>query len=79
MAVESVAAAKRCSYAPPGTYGHECGRPGVFVGLKPSEHTRSGTYFAVRCAECRDLTGRDNWGIKEWRPFDPSVHINEFR
>lgn len=69
----------RCSYAAAGTYGHECGRPGMFVGIKASEVTRSGVFYAVRCASCREATGRENWGIKQWEPLDPTQHVNQFR
>lgn len=68
--------ATRCTFAHIGTYGHECGRPALFVGIRPSEHTTSGTYFARRCAACRELVGGENVGLKDWQPFDPSRHVN---
>lgn len=69
----------RCTYAYPGTYGHECGRPAVFAGVKASEYTANGLYFAHRCAECRDATGRDNCGIRTWEPLDQTKHRNVWR
>ena len=68
----------KCSYAFPGTYGHECGKPATLAGTRPSECTRSGVYHAHRCAACATETGRDNWGIRQWMPLDPTVHVNDF-
>lgn len=69
----------RCAYAYPGTFGHECGRPALFAGAKPSESTKSGTFWSYRCAECKDLTGEDNRGITRWEQLDPAKHVNEWR
>lgn len=77
MAIETNAT--RCTYAAAGTYGHECSRPALFVGIRASEHTRSGIYFARRCVECRDATGRENWGLRDWQAFDPARHVNQWR
>lgn len=68
----------RCTYAYPGTYGHECGKPATLAGTKAREYTRNGVYHALRCAECAEQTGRDNWGIRQWVPADPAVHVNDF-
>lgn len=69
----------RCGYAQPGTFGHECGRPAVFVGIKPSIFAATGTFYAYRCAECREFTGEDNWGITSWESADPARHVNVWR
>ena len=69
----------RCSYAFPGTYGHECGREGVTVAVLPSERTRSGLYYAARCASCRDQTGRDNWGVLRFEDPGQPHQTNEWR
>jgi hypothetical protein len=70
------AAEQKCGYAHAGTFGHECGRPAVFAGRKPSDKTKSGIFWAARCAECRDLTGQDNHGITSWEPLDQAKHVN---
>lgn len=54
----------RCSFAYPGTYGHECGGRAVCVAVKASESTKSGLFYSGRCAECREAkAGDDNLGI----------------
>ena len=68
-----------CGYAFPGTYGHECGKPATLAGSHPSELTRSGIYWARRCAECAALTGPDNALIRKWEPLDPITHRNEWK
>jgi hypothetical protein len=67
-----------CGYGHAGTFGHECGRPAVVAGAKPSESTKSGIFWSARCADCKELTGRDNWGITRWEPLDPAKHVNEW-
>lgn len=69
----------RCDYAVAGTYGHECGKPALFVRAKSSNLTRSGTYWARRCADCVTATGRENWGLAPAVPFDTVAHINEWK
>lgn len=57
----------RCSFAYPGTYGHECGSPAVCVAVKRSERTRDGLFYSGRCAVCREAkAGDDNHGIIRW-------------
>lgn len=68
-----------CAYSAPGTYNHECGRPAVVAGARPSLRTVSGTYWCLRCEHCQDLTYRDNWGISRWEPLDPQRHRNEWK
>ena len=70
---------RKCGYAWPGTYGHECGATGTVAGAQKSELTVSGIFYAIRCDECRRHTGRDNWGITTWEPFDPAKHVNHWR
>ena len=66
----------KCSYAYPGTYGHECGKPATLSGWRASAHTANGIYFAHRCAECSKARGVDNRGIGAWVPLDPEKHAN---
>jgi hypothetical protein len=69
----------RCSFAYPGTYGHECGRPAVLTGQRASKYTRTGIYYAHRCAECSTARGHDNQGIAAFVPLDPMQHVNVWR
>ena len=68
-----------CSFAPVGTYGHECGRRAVFAGERPSELTISGTYYARRCEDCQKIEGGENAGITKWHRYNPRVHRNLFK
>ena len=68
----------RCSFAYPGTYGHECGKPAVCVAVFESKETRSGLYYAGRCESCRDATaGQDNRGRLRFEPV--GAQRNEWR
>jgi hypothetical protein len=70
---------KKCSFAFAGTYGHECGAPALFVGVMRSEHTKSGTYYAGRCASCKAIKGGENGRVIRFEPIDPARHVNEWR
>ena len=70
---------QRCSFAYPGTYGHDCGRPATLAGSRDSEHTVSGVYWAPRCESCAAEHGGDNRGVTEWVTFDANLHRNEWR
>lgn len=72
-------AGSRCSFAAEGTYGHECGKPATLAGAKPSTHTVSGVFWALRCDLCIQYHGRDNRGIESWEPLDESKHVNEWK
>lgn len=61
-----------CSYAFPGTYGHECGKPAVTVAVKPSDTKPGAQFLSGRCAECRDLIGPDNAKVTGFEPLDPN-------
>ena len=67
-----------CSFAFPGTYGHECGAPAVVVGTKRVTSTKTGIYYARRCAKCAAIKGGENIGITSWQPFDEAAHINQW-
>lgn len=41
--------------------------------------TKSGTFFALRCAECATIKGGENAGTTEPVPFNPQVHVNEYQ
>ena len=67
-----------CSFAHPGTYGHECGAPAVVVGVKPSDLTKAGIYYARRCDTCASIRGGENKGITRWEKFNPVQHVNQW-
>jgi len=58
----------KCHNAEPGTYGHECGKPAVWVG-ESRQGFRSGF-----CADCR----RNGYESKDkvlWQPFNQSHEL----
>lgn len=70
-----------CTFAYPGTYGHECGAPATLAQSRPSEYTANGIYWARRCPSCAQARGGDNEGMTPtaWIPYDPAAHRNLFR
>ncbi len=73
----------KCSFAFPGTYGHECGQPAVKVAVfvsKPSENsipaymTRSGLFYTGRCEACLKLKGGENTGMLRLEPVADQVN-----
>jgi len=63
-----------CTYAPPGTYGHECGKPATVVAVKTSD-TESGIYYAGRCKDHAHAPGHDNAGIIRLEPINGQVNM----
>jgi hypothetical protein len=70
---------ERCSFAFPGTYGHECGKPAVCVAVKKSDITKSGFYFARRCPECAKEKGGENSNAIRFEQLDQAKHVNAFK
>lgn len=68
-----------CGFAYPGTYGHECGAKAILAGSRKSDLTKSGIYWAKRCASCAAEKGGENAGITNFVPFNPDIHVNEFK
>ena len=68
----------QCTFAFPGTYGHECGAPATLVGVRNSRLTKSGIYYARRCDKCATVKGGENVGINGFQPFDLEKHVNEW-
>ncbi len=68
-----------CGFAQAGTYGHECGAPATLVSPRKSDKTRSGVFWARRCDTCSKIVGGENIGLGAFVPFDPAVHVNEWR
>ncbi len=68
-----------CSFAFPGTFGHECGAPAVTVGIMKVDNTKSGIFFARRCANCAKIKGGENRGVTRFEPFNPELHVNVFK
>ena len=69
----------KCGFAYPGTWGHECGRPALFVALMKSELTKSGIFYAKRCAEHKDMREPYDSAILSVEDFDATKHINQWR
>ena len=76
----------KCDYAAPGTYGHECGKPATLAASKPHERTPgmncepvNGIIWHLRCEQCRDATGRENWGLSNWQPYREEIHVNKWK
>ena len=67
-----------CSFAFPGTYGHECGSPAVKVAIRKSDVTKNGIYYARRCAKCATIKGGENSGLTQWQDYQPATHVNKF-
>ena len=66
-----------CSYAPPGTYGHECGKPAVYA-MPTQSHTPSQPFYALRCEGHKKSR---EWGqiqTGEIVLFDSTVHARKF-
>lgn len=68
-----------CGFAHAGTYGHECGKAASHVGIKKSDMTKSGLYFARRCPECMAIKGGENSNVIRFEVLDPEAHRNEFK
>ena len=63
--LNSYATDGRCHNAEPGTYGHECGKLAVWVGVSSSG------FRACFCDDCR----RNGYEARQcviWEPFDVS-------
>ncbi len=58
----------KCHNAEPGTYGHECGKPAVWVGEKV------GGFRCGYCAKCRS-SGYEARGVVSWQPYNRSHEI----
>jgi hypothetical protein len=69
----------RCSFACAGTYGHECGAPAKWVGVRKSDITKSGVYFARRCDACKAERGGENVGISHFEALNTALHRNEWK
>jgi hypothetical protein len=70
---------KRCTYAHPNTYGHECGKPVTLVRSRTSEHTKSGAFHAFRCDQCATIEGPENFRLGAPETFSPTKHTNEWK
>ena len=68
---------RRCSFAFPGTYGHECGDTATVVAVFPSERTKSGFYFGGRCDRHAHVKSRDNDDVIRIEP--ESGQVNDWR
>lgn len=60
MNSETKAAYVKCNFAAAGTYGHECSREAICFFVKKSDYTKSGYFYAGRCADCIEIRGGEN-------------------
>ena len=67
-----------CSFAFPGTFGHECGSPATKVGIQESTVTKNGVFYARRCNVCATYKGGENAGTQKWVKYNPEIHVNQF-
>ena len=68
-----------CSFAFPGTYGHECGSAATMVGIGRTDLTKDGIYYARRCDKCATHKGGENTGITQWQRYDTEKHVNNWK
>lgn len=61
--VTEATGAVSCCFSWPGTYGHECGKPAVEFAVKKSDLTKSGLFYAGRCAECKGHNSLENFNV----------------
>lgn len=52
-----------CHNAEPGSYGHECSKPAVWIGTKPSG------FQSGYCAACK-VQGYEARGVVQWRKLE---------
>ena len=59
----------KCHNAQPGTYGHECGKPAIWVG-----ENRNG----FRCGYCADCkrNGYEARGVVSWQPYNLAHEVS---
>jgi hypothetical protein len=67
-----------CTYAPSGTYGHECGAVATLTAIKNSTKTSTGLYYAARCVRCAGLQLGENSGVRFFEPRNPEKHVNQW-
>ena len=63
-------AVTRCTFANPGTYGHECGAVAIRVGVFNSAITASGVFYAGRCERHAEQHGGENTGMVRLETLD---------
>jgi hypothetical protein len=67
-----------CTFAPAGTYGHECGRVATVTAVKRSSATKDGIYYAARCERCAAIKGGENALTMRFEARNPAVHVNRW-
>jgi hypothetical protein len=58
----------KCGNSEPGSFGHECGKPAVWIGTKPSQSVVGSNFHGAFCAKCK-REGWDAKGVKTWEPY----------
>jgi len=64
----------RCSFAYPGTYGHECGAPATQIFVFQTDKTRDRLFFTGRCDDCAKITNGENLGVIRKEPLGNQVN-----
>lgn len=59
-----------CTNAQTGTFNHECGLPGQWIGGRPSRIQAGKTFRAVFCGHCKEH-GHEARGMTEWQRITP--------
>lgn len=75
----------KCTFANPGTYGHECGADATHVAVKLStptpnlgiKGTESGFFYAGRCPKCLAIKGGENAGVLRFEEANEK-HVNRW-
>lgn len=65
----------KCSFAKPGTYGHECGKEAVIYAVFTSDRTVSGFFYGGRCTECKKIIGYENSGILRFEKIEKQENL----
>lgn len=74
----------KCQFAPPGTWGHECGKPATVVAVTKStpfcsySATRSGLHYSGRCDRCAAIVGLENTSVIRFERIGESEQINDY-
>ncbi len=57
----------KCHNAEPGTFGHECGKPAIWIGSRPYPGFPGSVFESGFCDDCR-ARGSEAHTMTAWRP-----------
>ncbi len=69
----------KCTFAFPGTYGHECGKPATLASKRESGTTKNGIFWALRCDSCAKIKGGENRDFDSFEAINETKHRNVWR